>query len=348
VTESGTHTEERYTAESGTHTDERSTAEDGPNGPTKLSPRSWWWAVKRTVSRFRAEELTDVAAALTYYGVLAIFPTLLVLVSILGLIGESATNPVLDNITDIAPGPAGEILTNAIEEISGGRGAAGLALVLGLAGALWSGSGYVGAFSRASNRVYEVGEGRPFWKLRPLQIGITFVLVLLLAVSGIAVVVSGPLAREIGDVVGAGDTAILVWDLAKWPVIALIVITICSILYYAAPNVRQPGFRWITPGGVLALVVWILVSLGFAFYLSNFGSYNATYGSLAGVIIFLVWLWLSNCAILLGAVLNAELERERELEAGEPMERTLTLEPRQEPEPPDEPVHGRSPQRGAA
>jgi membrane protein len=348
VTESGTQTDERYTAESGTPADERYTAEDGPNGPTELSPRSWWWAVKRTVSRFRAEELTDVAAALTYYGVLAIFPTLLVLVSTLGLIGESATNPVLDNITDIAPGPAGEILTNAIEEISAGRGAAGLALVLGLVGALWSGSGYIGAFTRASNRVYEVREGRPFWKLRPLQMGITVVLVLLLIASGIAVVVSGPLAREIGDVIGAGDTAILVWDLAKWPVVALIVITICAILYYAAPNVRQPRFRWITPGTVLALVLWILVSLGFAFYVSNFSSYNATYGSLAGVIIFLVWLWLSNCALLLGAVLNAELERERELEAGEPMERTLTLEPRQEPDPPDEPVDGGRPHRGAA
>jgi membrane protein len=334
--------------ESGRHVDERYAVEDEPNGPTELSPRSWWWAAKRMVSRFRAEALTDAAAALTYYGVLAIFPTLLVLVSALGLIGESATGPLLDNVADLAPGPAGEILTNAIEEITAGQGAAGLAFVLGLVGALWSASGYVGAFSRASNRVYQVREGRPFWKLRPLQIGITIVLVLLLAVSGIAVVVTGPLAREIGDVVGAGDTAVLIWDLAKWPVIALILITISAILYYAAPNVRQPGFRWITPGGVLAVVIWILVSLGFAVYVSNFSSYNATYGSLAGVVIFLVWLWLSNCAILLGAVLNAELEREREVEAGEPMERTLTLEPREEPDPPDEPVHGRSPQRGTA
>jgi membrane protein len=338
--------------ESRRHTDERRRAGDEPGGPTELSPRSWWWAVKRTVSRFREEELTDAAAALTYYGVLSIFPTLLVLVSILGLIGESATGPLLDNITDVAPGPAGEILTNAIEEISAGQGAAGLAFVLGLIGALWSASGYVGAFSRASNRIYEVGEGRPFWKLRPLQIGITIVLVLLLAVSGIAVVITGPLAREIGDVVGAGDTAVLLWDLAKWPVIALIVVTICAILYYATPNVRQPGFRWITPGGVLAVVLWVLASLGFALYVATFSSYNATYGSLAGVIVFLVWLWLSNCAILLGAVLNAELEREREVEAGAPLERTLTLEPRKEPDPPDEPdeppVRGRSPQRGAA
>jgi membrane protein len=313
-------------------------AADAPTAPLELSTRSWWWAAKRTVSRFRAEDLTDAAAALTYYGVLAIFPTLLALVSVLGLVGESATGPLLDNITELAPGPAGEILTNAIEEISSNPGAAGFALVIGLAGALWSASGYVGAFGRAANRVYEIEEGRPFWKLRPIQIGITVVLVLLLAVSGIAVVVTGPLAREIGDVIGVGDTAVLVWDLAKWPVIALVVVTICSILYYATPNVRQPGFRWITPGGLLAVVLWILVSLGFAFYVSNFSSYNATYGSLAGVIIFLVWLWLSNCAILLGAVLNAELERERELEGGAPMERTLTLEPRQAAEPSDAPA----------
>ena len=335
--------------ELGNHPDERHAGDEEPSGPTQLSPRSWWWAAKRTVSRFRAEELTDTAAALTYYGVLSIFPTLLVLVSILGLIGESATGPLLDNISDLAPGPAGEILTNAIDEITAGQGAAGLAFVIGLVGALWSASAYVGAFSRASNRVYEVREGRPFWKLRPLQIGVTILLVLLLAVSGIAVVVTGPLARQVGDVVGAGDTAILVWDLVKWPVIALIVIAICAILYYAAPNVRQPGFRWITPGGVVAVVIWILVSLAFAFYVANFGSYNATYGSLAGVIVFLVWLWLSNCAILLGAVVNAELEREREVAAGEPLERTLTLEPREEPDPPEEPhVHGRSPQRGTA
>jgi membrane protein len=333
--------------EPGRNADTDQSVADGPAKPTELSPRSWWWAVKRMVSRFREEELTDAAAALTYYGVLSIFPTLLVLVSILGLIGESATGPLLDNITELAPGPAGEILTNAINEITSSGGAAGFAFVIGLVGALWSASGYVGAFGRAQNRIYEVEEGRPFWKLRPFQIGITIVLVLLLAVSGIAVVVTGPLAREIGDVIGVGDTAVLLWDLAKWPIIALIVVTICAILYYATPNVRQPGFRWITPGGVFAVLAWILVSLAFAFYVSNFSSYNATYGSLAGVIIFLIWLWLSNCAILLGAVLNAELQREREVEAGAPLEKTLTLEHREEPDPPDEPAGQRHrPQRG--
>jgi membrane protein len=333
--------------EPGRNADTDQSVADGPAKPTELSPRSWWWAVKRMVSRFREEELTDAAAALTYYGVLSIFPTLLVLVSILGLIGESATGPLLDNITELAPGPAGEILTNAINEITSSGGAAGFAFVIGLVGALWSASGYVGAFGRAQNRIYGVEEGRPFWKLRPFQIGITIVLVLLLAVSGIAVVVTGPLAREIGDVIGVGDTAVLLWDLAKWPIIALIVVTICAILYYATPNVRQPGLRWITPGGVFAVLAWILVSLAFAFYVSNFSSYHATYGSLAGVIIFLIWLWLSNCAILLGAVLNAELEREREVEAGAPPERTLTLEHREEPDPPDEPTGQRHrPQRG--
>jgi membrane protein len=297
--------------------------------PTDLRRRSWWQAVKRTVSRFRAENFTDWAAALTYYGVLSIFPMLIVLVSILGLIGESATQPLIDNIASLAPGPAGDILTNAITEIAKSQSSAGFALVLGIAAALWSASGYVGAFTRASNQIYETAEGRPFWKLRPLQIAISAGLVVMLAASAVAVVITGPLAREIGDVIGVGGTAVTVWDIAKWPVIALVVITMISILYYVAPNVRHPGFQWITPGGVIAVVAWLLASAAFAVYVANFSSYNATYGSLAGIIVFLIWLWLSNVAILLGAGLNAELERSRELEAGEPMERTLALEPRE-------------------
>jgi membrane protein len=298
-----------------------------PSGPLKLGLRAWWDVLKRTASQFRADELTDVAAALTYYAMLSIFPALIALVSILGLIGDSATEPLIENVEALAPGPAQEILLGAIEQITSAQ-AAGLALVLGLAGALWSASGYVGAFARASNRIYEVEEGRPFWKLRPIQIGITIVMILLLAISAIAVVLTGPLAREVGDVIGAGETAVTIWDIAKWPVIVLCVITLMSVLLWTAPNVRQPGFRWITPGGIVAVVLWIAASALFALYISNFSSYNATYGSIAAVIVFLIWLWITNLAILFGAELNAELERERELASGVPRNETIALEPR--------------------
>jgi membrane protein len=222
-------------------------------------------------------------------------------------------------------------VSGAIREIGSSQGTAGVALIIGLAAALWSASGYIGAFSRASNVIYEVEEGRPFWKLRPLQLAMSLLLILLVAVSAIAVVVTGPLAEQVGELFGLGGTAVTVWDLAKWPVIVLIVMTMLGVLYYGAPNVRQPGFRWITPGGVLGVSLWILASAGFALYVANFGSYNKTYGSLAGVIVFLVWLWISNLAVLLGAELNAELERARELESGVPEERTMAIEPRNEP-----------------
>jgi membrane protein len=247
------------------------------------------------------------------------------------LAGDSATQSVLDNLNQLGPGPATDIVSGAIREIGSSQGTAGVALIIGLVAALWSASGYIGAFSRASNVIYEVEEGRPFWKLRPLQLAMSLLLILLVAVSAIAVVVTGPLAEQVGELFGLEGTAVTVWDLAKWPVIVLIVITMLGVLYYGAPNVRQPRFRWITPGGVLGVSLWILASAGFALYVANFGSYNKTYGSLAGAIVFLVWLWISNLAVLLGAELNAELERARELESGVPEERTMAMEPRNEP-----------------
>lgn len=299
-----------------------------PRKPTQLRRRAWWAVLKRTVSEFREDNLTDWAAALTYYAILAIFPALIVLVSILGLAGDSATNTVLDNINQLGPGPAQDIVSGAIKQIASSQGTAGVAFVLGLLAALWSASGYVGAFSRASNVIYETEEGRPFWKLRPLQVGMTLVLLLLVAVSAIAIVISGPLTAEVGKIFGVEGTAVTLFNIIKWPVIVLIVITMLAILYYGAPNVRHPGFRWITPGGILAVLLWIVASVGFAFYVSNFSSYNATYGSLAGVIVFLIWLWISNVAVLLGAEMNAELERGRELERGVPEEKTIAMEPR--------------------
>jgi membrane protein len=319
--------EERFTRQAGSSAGP-SRRGDAPDSPQDLSGRSWFGVLKRTISEFKRDNVTDWAAALTYYGVLALFPAIIALVSIIGLVGPSATQPLLDNLGKLAPGPANEIISGAVTQIANGRDTAGFAFVLGLAGALWSASGYVGAFSRATNAIYEVQEGRPFWKLRPIQIAVTTVMILLLAACAIAVFVTGPIAEQVGNVVGAGSTAVTVWDIAKWPVIAFVVVTMISILYWAAPNVKQPSFKWITVGGVVALVLWIVASAAFAFYVANFSSYNKTYGALAGVVAFLVWLWITNIAVLLGAEVNAELERGRELEAGEPAEEELQLPPR--------------------
>jgi membrane protein len=304
---------------------------NAPDGPDDLKARSWGEILKRTVKEFKNDNLTDWAAALTYYGVLALFPAIIALVSIIGLIGPSATQPLLDNLKVLAPGPANDILSGAVKQVANGRGGAGVAFIFGILVALWSASGYVGAFARASNSIYQVGEGRPFWKLRPIQLVVTTVMILLLAMCAIAVVVTGPVAKQLGDVVGAGSAAVTAWDIAKWPVIALVVSIMFSILYFAAPNVKQPGFKWITPGGVAALVVWLVASGLFAIYVANFSSYNKTYGALGGVIAFLVWLWISNLAVLMGAELNAELERERELKAGLPAHDELQIEPRDPP-----------------
>jgi membrane protein len=300
-----------------------------PTGPTDLRRSSWLGVLKRTVSEFREDNLTDWAAALTYYGVLAIFPALIVLVSVLGLIGESATQPLIDNVSTVAPGPAQEIFTNAIKNIQGSQGAAGVFFVIGLLAAIWSASGFVAAFMRASNAIYDIEEGRPIWKTLPVRVGLTVLLMVMTAISAVAVTVSGGLAKEVGDVVGVGDTAVQAWNIAKWPVLLLVVSLIFAVLYWAAPNVKQPGFRWISPGGLLAVLGWVIASVAFAFYVSKFGSYNKTYGALAGPIVFLVWLWISNVMILLGAEFNAELERSRAIESGmRPEDKEPFVEPR--------------------
>lgn len=300
-----------------------------PESPTDVGGRGWWATLKRTVKEFREDNLTDWAAALTYYGVLAIFPALIVLVSVLGLIGNSATQPLIDNLGTVAPGPAKEIFTNAIENLQGSQGAAGVLFVVGLLGALWSASGYVAAFMRASNAIYDMEEGRPIWKTLPVRVGLTLVLLLLLALSTIAVVLTGGLAEKVGNLVGLGDTAVTVWNIAKWPVLLLVVSFMFALLYWAAPNVKQPGFRWVSPGGIVAVIGWLIASAAFAFYVGNFGSYNETYGALGGVVVFLVWLWISNIVILLGAEFNAELERERAIEGGmRPADKEPFAEPR--------------------
>ena len=291
--------------------------------------RHWWPVLKRTFGEFKDDNLTDWAAALTYYAVLAIFPALIVLVSILGLVGSSATQPLIDNLGTVAPGPAKEIFTSAIENLQGDQGAAGVLFVVGLLGALWSASGYVAAFMRASNAIYDIEEGRPIWKTLPVRVGLTLVLLLLLAVSTIAVVLTGGLAEKVGDLIGLGETAVSVWNIAKWPILLVVVSFMFALLYWAAPNVKHPGFRWISPGGVLAVIGWLIASGAFALYVSNFASYNKTYGALGGVVVFLVWLWISNVVILLGAEFNAELERERAIEDGmRPADKEPFVEPR--------------------
>jgi membrane protein len=302
---------------------------DSTTGPGDLSRRSWFGVLRRTGAEFREDNLTDWAAALTYYAVLAIFPALIVLVSGLGLIGESATQPLIDNLGKVAPGPAKDIFTSAIENIEGSKGAAGVFFIAGLLAALWSASGYIAAFMRASNAIYDIEEGRPLWKTLPLRVGLTVLLMVLTAVTAIGVTLSGGLAEEAGNVIGVGSTAVDIWNIAKWPVLLLFVSFMFAVLYWAAPNVKQPGFRWITPGGVLAVLGWVIASVAFAFYVSNFGSYNKTYGALAGPIVFLVWLWISNVMILLGAEFNAELERGRAIEGGlQPADTEPFVEPR--------------------
>src|SRR3954447_21180678 len=285
--------------------------------------------LRRTVREFKQDNVTDWAAALTYYGVLSIFPAMIALVSVVGLLGPSATNSLKQNLNSFAgPGPAKQIISSALDGLASNRGSAGVLFVVGLAAALWSASGYIAAFMRASNSIWDVEEGRPVWKTIPVRLVVTLVIVLLLAISAIAVVFTGGLADKAGKFLGLGSTFVTVWDIAKWPVLLLVVATILAILYYASPNVRHPKFSWITPGSVIAVVLWLLASAAFAFYVANFGTYDKTYGSIAGVIVFLVWLWVTNIAVLFGAEMNAELERGRQIEAGYPEEKEPFLEPR--------------------
>jgi membrane protein len=308
--------------------DEQAVGDGLPDKPGELDRGSWWQAIKRTVREFREDNLTDWAAALTYYAILAVFPALLALVSIVGLMGSSTTQSLIDNLGQVAPGPAKDIFTSAIENLQQNQGAAGIMLIVGLALAIWSASGYVSAFMRASNTIYDVEEGRPVWKSVPTRVGTTLVLLLLLAITAVGVVLTGGLAEQVGKVLGIDKTAVDVWNIAKWPVLIGIVSLMFAILYYAAPNVKHPKFRWVSPGGVVAVILWIAASAAFAFYVASFSSYNETYGAIGGVIVFLTWLWITNIAVLFGAELNAELERGRQIEAGMPEKREPFLEPR--------------------
>jgi membrane protein len=286
-----------------------------PSGPTEMGGGSWMAAAKRTVGEFVDDQLTDRAAALTYYAVLSIFPGMLVVASLLGLLGTQ-TKPLVTNLTQAAPDSVQQILKPITTNLQNGRSAAGVAAIVGLVVALWSASSYIAAFMRAANVVYDVPEGRPFWKTTPIRVGVTVLITVLLVASALMVVVSGGLASHVGQVLGIGSTAVTVWNIAKWPVLLIIVSLMISILYWVGPNARR-GFQWVSPGSVVAVAAWLIASGLFALYLANFAHYGATYGTIAGLIVFLIWLWISNIAILFGAEFNAELERGRAAAGGD-------------------------------
>ena len=299
-----------------------------PDDITELHQQSWKYIVKKSAREFSKDQCTDIAAALTYYAVLALFPAILAMVSLLSIFGKGTqgTNALMNVVREVAPSAA-NTMQGVITQLTQSQ-AGGIGLVIGLLGALWSASGYIGAFGRAMNRMYEIDEGRPFYKLRPVMLLVTLVAVVLVVLVAIALVVSGPLANAIGSAIGAGSTAVTIWNIAKWPVILAVVILVVAILYFATPNIKQPKFRWISLGAAIAVVVWILASVLFAFYVANFSSYNKTYGSLAGVIVFLLWLWITNLALLFGAEFDSETERARQLQGGIKAEETIQLPPR--------------------
>jgi membrane protein len=290
--------------------------------------------LKRTLTEFQEDNLSDWAAALTYYGLLALFPALIAMVSLIGIFGDpkTTTGTLTEIIEEIGPASASETFQGPIESIVDNRSAAGLAFVFGLALALWSASGYVGAFTRASNIIYETPEGRPFWKLRPLQIAVTLAMIVMMALLAVGLVLTGPVVEAIAGPVGLSGTAVDVWNVAKWPVMVAVFVLMVDVLYYTTPNVKLRGFKWVTPGALLALVVWAIASALFAFYVANFSSYDKTYGTLAGLVVLLLWFWLTNLAILFGHQMNAERERSAEIEEGLPRaEKEIQLEPRDEP-----------------
>ncbi|MEO9221711.1 MAG: YihY/virulence factor BrkB family protein [Mycobacteriaceae bacterium] len=284
--------------------------------------------MKRAATAFKKNNLTDLAAALTYYAVLSIVPGLIVLVSLLGLMGPDLTEQVVGQVQQVAPGSSADFVRTLITQAQANQAGAGIGALLGVAVALWSASGYVAAFMRASNVIHSIGEGRPIWKTAPIRLGVTIAAVLILLLSAVIVVVTGPIAKQVGDVIGAGDTAVLVWNIAKWPVLLILISVLLALLFWASPNAKQGGIKWASPGGAIAVLIWLVISALFALYVANFSSYNKTYGSLAGVVIFLVWMWLSNIAILLGAEINAELERGKAIAEGLPEDSEPFAEPR--------------------
>lgn len=300
-----------------------------PQSPTDITPRSWGYVLKKTLREFVSDQCTDLAASLTYYGTLAVFPALLAFVSLLGIFGNArkTTDSLISLAQGLVPASTLSALRQPIDNLTHSP-AAGVTLVVGIVGALWSASGYVTAFSRAMNRVYGIREGRPIWKLRPVMLGVTVMAIVFAVIAAFLLVLSGPVLDKVGSNLGLGHGVLIAWNIIKWPILLVMAIAILAVLYYATPNVKQPKFRWTSLGSVVALVVWALASGLFALYAANFSKYNATYGAIGGVIVFLLWIWISNNALLFGAELDAEIERGRELQAGIAAEENIQLPPR--------------------
>lgn len=314
---------------------ERASTAPEPEDPRKpdevsdITGRSWRFVLRKTIREFSADQAPDLAAALTFFSVLAVFPALLAFVSLVGLFGDprETTEAILELLAAFAPASTIEAVREPIEQLATAP-LAGFAFATGVIGALWSASGFVGAFSRAMNRVYRIQEGRPFWKLRPVTLAVTVLAIIAAVISGVVITLSGPIAAELGRMLGLGSGVLAVWSVVRWPLLAALAVLLVAVLYYVTPNVRQPRFRWISVGAAVALLVWAIASAGFAFYASSFGSYERTYGSIGGIIVFLLWVWISNMALLFGAELDAELERARQLQAGIEAEEHIQLPPR--------------------
>jgi membrane protein len=307
---------------------EQTTTDDHLDSPTDLPKPALVDVLKRARKEFGNDQCTDIAAGLTYYAVLSVVPALIVLVAMLGLLGPEATRQVQSQADQLAPGSSAQLVRTLMDQAQANRGGAGLSAILGVAVAVWSASGYVAAFMRAANRVYDIGEGRPIWKTIPLRVGLTVFALLMLLVCALIVVLSGPVAHQVGDLIGLGNTAVLVWNIVKWPVLVVLVSVLLAVLFWASPNAKQQGVRWVSPGGVIAVLIWLVASALFALYVTRFASYDKTYGSMAGVVIFLVWLWLTNIAILLGLEVNAELDHGKAIAEGLPEDSPVFADPR--------------------
>ncbi|MDG4766610.1 YihY/virulence factor BrkB family protein [Solwaraspora sp. WMMD406] len=297
-----------------------------------LRPATWRYVVVNSGREFVRDNCVDWAAALTYYGVLALFPSMIVIVALVGLVsdGERTVETIVDLADDVGAGGVvgNDAFIDVVNEVVNQRSSAGVLLSFGLLAALWSASGYVRAFTRAANAIYGVTEGRPFYKLQPQQLGLTSAGLVLLALVATMLIVSGPVADAVGDLLGLGQAPRTAWDLLKWPVLVAIMTLLLTLLFWLAPNVRQPRIRWLAVGGAVTLFLWAASSVGFGVYVAHFGSYDVTYGSLGAVIAFLVWLYLANLAVMLGVEINAEVQRGRAMQAGEPDPSDPVLPPR--------------------
>lgn len=294
--------------------------------PWKLTGATWRYSLKRSVAEFSRDQCSDIAAALTYYSVLSVFPALIAGVSLLSLVGEAERTQefILEMFREMVDASFVESIEPIVEVVTATSGA-GIGLVVGILAAMWTASNYVNAFSRAMNRIYETEEGRSVLVLRPLLYAVTAGLILMVVSAAMMLVVSGPVVEALGNVVGMGDAAMAALDYATIPSLLLVAALCIALLYYCTPNIGQPGAKWVLPGALAAILVMSAATVGVGFYVGNFASYEATYGALAGVIIFLFWIYIMNMVLLFGAQLNSELERGRQLQAGIEAERTVML-----------------------